>query len=366
MDDDGELEEYEFLCGLALLTRSGVESRLKSLFYCFDRDQNQVIDSDEFETMVRCLMLSNLGSQINKSQIAAKASDLKGAFFIRENSVPLQKFVSMCLTDADLKAALKNLGILSPTESEAGTGLSHIDKELKKMEKSKGPTKLEKAAGVPAEDAPAETEGGFTEEKVDGGDQFMATKAFAGTVKNSVPSEYKPSKADGQTPDTSLKLEYVHGFRCWDTRNNIYYNPEGRLVYHTAELGIRLDTETNKQDFVLENHDDIMSFDTFQNLSATGEIGNKPVLCLWDNVTMTKVCSLVGVLRKGISQICFSHDGKQLAASSMDSDNTIMIFSVDQMKSGQKESMSRANFRECSGEDQRPSRGCPLYEVRQR
>lgn len=86
----------------------------------------------------------------------------------------------------------------------------------------------------------------FEEANVGDGDQFMAVKPWIGVVNNSVPTGYKPSKRDGETPDfASLKLEHIYGYRCHDARNNLRYNSEGNLVYHAAGVGIVHDTRTN-------------------------------------------------------------------------------------------------------------------------
>jgi len=77
------------------------------------------------------------------------------------------------------------------------------------------------------------------------GDQFMAIKPWIGAVKASVPSDYKPSKDESLPPKSSLELEYVHGYRCHDSRNNLKFGPNGEIVYHTAAVGIVLDPKTN-------------------------------------------------------------------------------------------------------------------------
>ena len=56
----------------------------------------------------------------------------------------------------------------------------------------------------------------FEVEEIDDGDQWMATLPFLGTIKHSVPSNYKPSKLDRKEPDASLELEFVYGYRCHD------------------------------------------------------------------------------------------------------------------------------------------------------
>jgi microtubule-associated protein-like 6 len=69
----------------------------------------------------------------------------------------------------------------------------------------------------------------------------MAVKPWKGVVDHSVPTGYKPSKRDGEGPDASLTLEYIHGYRCHDARNNLRYTATGQIVYHAAGTGIVLD-----------------------------------------------------------------------------------------------------------------------------
>ena len=77
------------------------------------------------------------------------------------------------------------------------------------------------------------------------GDQFMAVKPWKGVVDNSVPDGFRPSKRDGEAPDASLELEYVHGFRSHDCRNNLRYTSEGKLAYMAAGVAVVMDTQTN-------------------------------------------------------------------------------------------------------------------------
>jgi microtubule-associated protein-like 6 len=86
---------------------------------------------------------------------------------------------------------------------------------------------------------------GFEVEDVGGGDQFMAVKPWIGVIKNSVPSKYKPSPRDSEAPDATLQLEYIHGYRCHDARNNLRYTATGEIVFHAAAVGIVLNQKTN-------------------------------------------------------------------------------------------------------------------------
>lgn len=55
-----------------------------------------------------------------------------------------------------------------------------------------------------------------------------------------------------------LSLDFIHGYRGFDTRNNLHYLPEGEIVYHAAGAGIVLSTANGVQSFYLEHTDDII------------------------------------------------------------------------------------------------------------
>jgi len=49
----------------------------------------------------------------------------------------------------------------------------------------------------------------------------------------------------GSKPKVSPVLDYVFGVREKDVRNNVRYTSKGKIVYHTAGVGIVLDAEKN-------------------------------------------------------------------------------------------------------------------------
>ncbi len=128
----------------------------------------------------------------------------------------------------------------------------------------------------------------FKEEAVGAGDQFMAVRPWMGVIKNSVPTNYKPNKRETEAPDASLQLEYIHGYRCHDARNNLRYTSTGEVVYHAAAAGIVLNQKTNTQRFLIQHTDDIhcLALDPTGKFCATGEIGPKPLILVWNNETM--------------------------------------------------------------------------------
>jgi microtubule-associated protein-like 6 len=168
----------------------------------------------------------------------------------------------------------------------------------------------------------------FEEDVVGEGDQFMAVKPWVGVTKNTVPSGYKQNKRDTEAPEGSLELEYIHGYRCHDARNNLRYTREGKIVYHAAAVGIVLDQKTNTQKFMNQHNDDLhcLAIDPTGQFCATGQIGAKPQIIVWNNSTMEVVARLQGTLTKGIKNLAFSPDGNLLAASAFDDDHSIAVY----------------------------------------
>ena len=73
----------------------------------------------------------------------------------------------------------------------------------------------------------------------------MAVKPWIGAIAE--PTNHPP--VNKSIPDITYKLEYVYGYRTQDSRQNLYYNPDGNIVFMSACLGIILDKANNTQTF---------------------------------------------------------------------------------------------------------------------
>jgi len=73
----------------------------------------------------------------------------------------------------------------------------------------------------------------------------MAVRPYLGAIME--PANHPPPNP--AQPDTRYQLEYVYGYRCADSRQNVYFNSAGQAVYMTAALGIILDQSSNTQKF---------------------------------------------------------------------------------------------------------------------
>jgi WD40 repeat protein len=114
----------------------------------------------------------------------------------------------------------------------------------------------------------------------------------------------------------------------------VKYSPTGEIVYHTAGVGIVLDYQQNKQDFIFEHNNDIICLDMRENIAVTGQVGENPLICVWDYRTMKAKAVFQGVLKRGICHVAISHNGKMLAACGMDPDHCIVIYDLEKVLRG--------------------------------
>ena len=80
----------------------------------------------------------------------------------------------------------------------------------------------------------------------------MAVKPWLGAMK--APTNFEETlDVDFQkkAPMAKLELEYVHGYRSKDCRNNLRYLKDGNALYHAAAVGIKLNftKKISKQTF---------------------------------------------------------------------------------------------------------------------
>ncbi len=157
----------------------------------------------------------------------------------------------------------------------------------------------------------------FGEEPLDKGDEFMAVKPWVGAIKEPTYSYYKDKNQSSEPPIT-IEPEFVYGYRSKDQRNNVRFLANGKLLYNAAALGnnyfiivlinmfyyqkgIVHDLKANTQKFFNKHIDDIISLDLHPDgiTVATGELGPKPSIYVWNSDTLEEICNFKGVIKKG-------------------------------------------------------------------
>lgn len=135
---------------------------------------------------------------------------------------------------------------------------------------------------------------------------------------------------DTRPPDLAVSLEWVHGFRGADVRNNVRYTHTGEIAFHAGSVGAVMDPVRRTQRFCLSAHrEEIMCLAVHvsdsQSLVVTGEAGARPRIVVWDASTMAVIASARGLHRRGVAFVDFSPDGARVASCGLDDGHTVAV-----------------------------------------
>lgn len=162
----------------------------------------------------------------------------------------------------------------------------------------------------------------IAEEKAD---NFKPVKPWRGSIV----APTNPPAQNTDAPKEQLELEWVHGYRSHDCRNNVMYAISNSIVTHTGRLAIVMNKEGGGfQKFMSQHTSDIIAItiNTEKNLVATADIGKIPRIIIWDVVTLQTISLLKGHHRRGVNVLHFSRDGEQLLAAGLDDFHSISIY----------------------------------------
>lgn len=75
-------------------------------------------------------------------------------------------------------------------------------------------------------------------------EEYVSIKPWMGAIKE--PSNYyKDPLNQNKAPMVDISLEYVHGYRSRDCKNNVRYLKNGSILFNTAALGVVMDPLLN-------------------------------------------------------------------------------------------------------------------------
>ena len=125
-----------------------------------------------------------------------------------------------------------------------------------------------------------------------------------------------------------LDLEWVHGYRAQDVRNNLRYTSDGSIVYSAAGVGVVYDKKNHSQKHHVEHTDDIICLAVSPDGKqvATGQMGKRPCVLVWDAGSCTTLSCLKGFHKRGISLVTFSDDGSLIASVGQDDNHSVAIY----------------------------------------
>nr|XP_021335612.1 echinoderm microtubule-associated protein-like 6 [Danio rerio] len=157
-------------------------------------------------------------------------------------------------------------------------------------------------------------------------------------LKKKLAGSLKRQKA----PDEGLRLQFVHGYRGCDCRNNLFYTQAGEVVYHVAAVAVVYNRQQHTQRFYLGHDDDILSLTVhpLKDYVASGQVGRDPAIHVWDIQTLKCLSLLKGQHQRGVCALEFTADGKSLVSVGIDEEHCIVIWD---WKKGEKLAKSRGH-----------------------
>lgn len=153
-------------------------------------------------------------------------------------------------------------------------------------------------------------------------------------LRDARPSKLAEDPWNDHLPNIDLQPQFIQGFRSTDVRNSVKLTPNNEVAFFTGKVAVILDRKTNGERFFQYHTSDISCIASCESLFATGEFAEDPCIHIWDFRTMQKKHTLSGVLKKGISHLCFSNDGKKLAALEVAKNHTIVVYNFSKIVEG--------------------------------
>ncbi|KAM7375782.1 hypothetical protein PAMP_005554 [Pampus punctatissimus] len=135
-------------------------------------------------------------------------------------------------------------------------------------------------------------------------------------------------KKKERAPGSGVKLHFIHGYRGYDCRSNLFYTQTGEIVYHVAAVGVVYNRQQNTQRFYMGHDDDILclAIHPLKDFVATGQVGRDSSIHIWDTETLKPMSVLKGSHQLGVCALDFSADGKRLASVGLDDNHTIVLW----------------------------------------
>ncbi|KAG7238574.1 hypothetical protein INR49_030847 [Caranx melampygus] len=131
-----------------------------------------------------------------------------------------------------------------------------------------------------------------------------------------------------RAPGSGVKLHFIHGYRGYDCRSNLFYTQTGEIVYHVAAVGVVYNRQQNTQRFYMGHDDDILclAIHPLKDFVATGQVGRDSSIHIWDTEMLKPMSVLKGFHQLGVCALDFSADGKRLASVGLDDSHTIVLW----------------------------------------
>ncbi|KAL0245020.1 hypothetical protein GEMRC1_009100 [Eukaryota sp. GEM-RC1] len=128
-------------------------------------------------------------------------------------------------------------------------------------------------------------------------------------------------------------LDYVYGVTTQGIRSHVQFVSDDMLVYPAAGVGVVLSISSNFQSFFRGHNNDIsaLAVSKDRSLVATGQIGKRARVCIWDPISLKEVGSFTS-LERGVIAVAFDHTGRYVVAVGNDDYHSVAVYDIKAQK----------------------------------
>lgn len=162
----------------------------------------------------------------------------------------------------------------------------------------------------------------------------MAVKPWLGAIV----APTHPPAFNVSEPEKKLVLEWIYGYTCVESRNNIAVSSTGQFIYPSAAVVIVYDAKSNTQAFFRFHTDDVSALSIHPNKTtvASGQVASldaqhsaPPLVHVWDCQSPSSApLSTIHLHQddRSVKSLSFSADGKLLAILLSDDSHTVKVY----------------------------------------
>ena len=322
-DNNGLIDALETLAAFALVSGISTEEKILHIFNLFDFDESCEITIDEMTLLLKSTVTG--GCKLSK---VAPPDERSLELLSQEAFAFLNKSKDNCLSREDFK----DFCVRTP---EIQSWLLHYDDAIDICDELKfqmdsdleaisyKETSTEMTAAVFPED-----KAGFIAALEEGGEtNFTPLKAWHGVLEHTTPTN--PPSTDSSLPDeSSLQLEWIHGYRSHDTQNTIQYTVLGDFVYSAGTVCIVCNAERHDQRYMMFHNGPVCELTLHPNgkICASAEVAKQPRILVWDVGTCQILSGLKGFHKRAVTSMSFSPNGSRLLCIGQDLWHSLAVY----------------------------------------
>eukprot|EP00949_MAST-11_sp_MAST-11-sp1_P004459 g4459.t1 len=328
-DENDLVDALEFLATFALLSAMDLPAKVKFMFDAYDFDESGQLTIDEMtlslkSTITGLAKAGGIPSPSEQDLEALSQQAFKMADLDSDQKITFEEFRRYCLVNPEVRSFLD---FYDDANEHWGTWDESHNKDLDAEQ-------AEISSAIPSLRQEL-TDAGIDVAGIDARDlTALALAEGVGLAADRpwVAGSLKPpglaDEIDGSIPNEEVALDWVHGIRTADVRNSLLYNLDGDIVYFCGSICIVYNKTKNKQSHMTNHRADIVSIAMHPEglTCASGEVGKKPRIIIWNTQTCEREHQLRGLLDNAVTHLAFSPDGTRLAAVGMDASHALVVY----------------------------------------